>query len=204
MIERSFSAIIGLIAWVGLAVQFDATMVTTESVAGSVWAMLLYFTIIANFATAVVFTALAFGLDKFASPLMIGGVTISMLLVGVVYNTVLSGTIELSGGAKLADFLNHRVTPAAVSMFWLFVADKRQLSWKAPLQWAALPVLYFVYGLSRGVAEGSYPYPFMNLARLGWARTSFNAILMAAGFAAVGFGMVWLARKITSNQPHRR
>lgn len=191
MIRRLFAAIIALIAWAGLAVQFDATLGSLGSVAETLWAMLLYFTILANLAVAIIFTAMAVGCSKLGSPFLLGGVTITMLLVGVVYNMLLSGMYELSGGAKLADFLNHIVTPITVGCFWLFWAEKGYLGRWAPLQWALVPLLYFIYALMRGSTGGKYPYPFMDLARIGWTQTILNALVMAAGFAAVGFAMLW-------------
>jgi hypothetical protein len=196
MNSRIFAAIIAVIAWLGLAVQFAASFVTLGSVIATLWVMLLYFTIIANLAVAVVFTGTALGSSRLASPFLLAGTTIAVLLVGIVYNVLLQGMIELSGGAKLADRLNHSVTPVTVSLFWLFAAEKGHLHWRDPLRWALLPLAYFAYGITRGATEGQYPYPFMNLARLGWPQTLVNAAVMAACFLAVGFAMVWLDRRL--------
>lgn len=195
MIRRLFAAIIALIAWIGLGAQLDASLSSMGSMAKAIWAMLLYFTIIANLAAAIIFTALAAGVSRVASPFIIGGVTIAMVLVGVVYNTLLSGMLQLSGGAKLADVVNHIVTPITVSGYWLFMAEKGHLTWRAPPRWTLLPMTYFVYALARGGIEGTYPYPFMNLAQLGWPQTIANGVMMGMCFAAVGYGMVWLDKK---------
>ena len=195
-ITRISAGVIALIAWIGLGAQFFATLSTTGSVATALWLMFLYFTIIANFAAAVIFTAIA-GNAKWPSPFVIGGITITMLLVGIVYNTMLTGMIELSGGAKLADFLNHTITPITVSAFWLFLAGKGRLGFGAPIRWASVPLGYFVYGLIRGAKEGTYPYPFMNLGRLGWRPTLLNALGMAICFLVVGYVMIWLDQRLS-------
>jgi hypothetical protein len=55
-----------------------------------------------------------------------------------------------------------------------------------------LPAAYFVYALARGAAEGIYAYPFMDVARIGWMQTATTAVLMALGFLAAGYALVWL------------
>jgi hypothetical protein len=199
-IDRLLAAAIAAIAWTGLGLQFHATFGQLHSVAATLWTIFLYFTVITNLLVAIVFTAQAFGWSRIATPFNLGGVTIAILLVGIVYITLLNGSLELSGGAKLADTLNHKVTPVLVGLYWLFVAKKGRLDWNDPAKWALLPLAYFAYGLWRGHVEGKYPYPFMNLARLGWPQTLVNAVAMAMGFIAVGYVMVWLDRRMSGRR----
>lgn len=199
-IDRVLAAIIAAVAWVGLGLQFQASFGMLHSVPKTLWVMFFYFTVITNFLMAVVFTALAFGWNRIASPFNLGGVTIAMLLVGVVYNALLRGMIELSGGAKIADLINHSISPLLVGLYWLLVAKKGKLDWNDSARWALLPLAYFIYGIWRGKAEGKYPYPFMNLERLGWPQTLVNAALMAAGFIAVGYIMIWLDRRMSGRR----
>lgn len=199
-IDRVLALVIAAIAWVGLGLQFQASFGPLQSVPKTLWVMFLYFTVLTNFLMAVVFTALALGWTRIASPFNLGGVTIAMLLVGVVYNTLLRGMIELSGGAKLADTINHSVSPLLVGLYWLLVAKKGKLDWNDPTKWALYPLIYFVYAIWRGKTEGKYPYPFMNLDRLGWPQTLTNAVVMALGFIAVGYVMVWLDRRMAGRR----
>ena len=196
MAARILAALIAAVAWIGLAMQFRASLASLHTVPATLWAMLLYFTVITNLLVAVVFTAFALRLSRIATPFSLGGVTIAILLVGIVYNTLLKGLVELSGGAKLADAINHSITPVTVTLFWLFVADKGRLGKWAPIQWAGFPLLYFVYALARASLDGKYPYPFMNVEQLGWPQTLANAAIMALGFVAVGFAMRWLDRRL--------
>jgi hypothetical protein len=201
MMARILAAIVALIAWIGLAVQFRASYAVFHTVPSTLWAMVLYFTVIVNLLVAVVFTAMALGRSRLASPFRLGGVTIAILLVGIVYNTLLRGLVELSGGAALADLINHSVTPVTVTLFWIFVADKGHLGSRAPLHWAMLPLVYFAYALVRASFEGKYPYPFIDVAQLGWGRTLLNAAAIALVFVVMGSAMVWLDRRLSS---HRR
>jgi hypothetical protein len=185
------AALIAMIALVGLAVQFNAVMGRQGSVAVTAWSMLRYFTVITNLLVAGVFARVAFGRTS-ARPLILGGVTLTIILVGVVYGLLLTGLRELSGGDDFANLVLHKVVPILVPIWWLTFAPKGGLGWRDPWVWALLPLVYFGYGLARGAMDGVYPYPFMDLAKLGWPRTLAHAAGMAAGFLAAGFGLVWL------------
>lgn len=194
--RRVAAALVALVGWIGIGVQLDASTALAGSVPGAIWTMLLFFTIIANLLAAIVMTGIALDRRALMAPVMIGGVTIAILLVGVVYALLLRGLLELSGGARLADILLHSVTPVLVPLYWLLLAPKGGLTWRAPFLWACLPLAYFGYALVRGGLEGRYPYPFMNVAKIGWTATLTNATAMAAGFLLVGFVLVWFDRRL--------
>jgi hypothetical protein len=189
---RMLAALIALAAWIGLAVQFDATLARSGSVGAAVWILLRYFTVITNLLLAVVFTGIALGRPRFGAPLLLGGVTLAILLVGVVYGLLLRGLVELSGGAKLADLLLHHATPILAPLFWLGYAPKGALRRRDPLLWALFPLAYFAYALVRGAGGGAYAYPFMDVAQIGWMRTGVNAAVIALGFIMAGYIVLWL------------
>lgn len=193
---RIMAAVIALVALTGFAVQFHASLVRLNSIAETTWVVLRYFTIIANLLVAGVFAGIAAGRASFAAPALLGGVTLAILLVGVVYGLLLNGLLELSGGDKLADLLLHKVTPVLVPFWWLAFAPKGLLSSRDPWRWTTLPVIYLAYALARGALEGVYAYPFMDVPKIGWLRTEANALLMGVGFLAAGYGLVWLDRLI--------
>ncbi|MDF2119016.1 Pr6Pr family membrane protein [Roseiarcaceae bacterium H3SJ34-1] len=189
---RAAGGAVALVAWIGLAVQWRASTELAGSAAMAVWIMLRFFTIIANLIVAVVLSGFALGRQHFAAPRLLGAITLAILLVGVVYALLLRGLLELSGGAQLADVLLHKVTPILVPLFWLAFAPRGGLTFRDPWIWAILPLAYFAYALARGTMEGRYAYPFMDLAKLGWAQTVINAALIALGFVATGYVLVCL------------
>lgn len=200
-IGRVLAAGIAAVAWTGLGLQFRASMAQLDNdVVMTMWVVFRYFTVITNFLVAIVFSAQAFGRSRIASPFILAGVTLAILLVGVVYMTLLKGMIELSGGALLADTLNHKVTPVLCGLYWLLIAKKGKLDWNDPMKWALLPLAYFIYGIWRGKTEGKYAYPFLNLDKLGWSQVLANAAVIAAGFIAVGYIMVWLDRRMAGRR----
>lgn len=193
---RVFATLIALVAWAGLAVQFRSTLSFIGSVPQTIWVLLRYFTVMTNLLVAVVLTGLALGRPRFGAPILLGFVTLSILLVGIVYMTLLRGMIELSGGALLADALLHVWVPLLVPLFWLAFASKGKLGWRAPWWWSLYPLAYFAYALARGSAEGAYAYPFIDLDALGLARVAINSAAIAAAFLAAGFGFVALDRAL--------
>ena len=54
---RIAAAIVALVAWTGIAVQFQATHANTDSVAEALWILFRYFTILTNFIVALTMTA---------------------------------------------------------------------------------------------------------------------------------------------------
>jgi hypothetical protein len=192
---RGAAALIALLAWLGLAVQLLASLDLTGSWAGALWAMLRYYTILTNLAVGLLFLALAGKGFRPGSAGGLGGVTVSIALVGLVYSTLLRGLIELSGGARLADSLLHYVTPTLVPLFWLAFAPKGRLKPYHPLVWLCFLMVYFVYALARASFEHIYAYPFMNVEHLGWLRTLGNAAAIAVIFLLGAFGLIWLDRR---------
>ena len=71
-------------------------------------------------------------------------------------------------------------------------STSQRLKFDAPLVWAAYPVAYFAYALTRGHFDGRYPYPFMDVGKIGWTQTALNAGGIALGFMLAGYVLVWI------------
>jgi hypothetical protein len=191
---RIAAAAVALAAWAGLAMQFEASVANHGSAGAALWAMLRYFTIIANLLLALLFGAIALGWARQAAPRVLGGMTLTILLVGVVYILLLRGQAELNEGVALVGVLLHEVTPALTALFWLAFAPRGRLGCGDPLRWTALPLAYLGYALARGAVEGTYPYPFLDVASIGWGRALANSAAIAAGFVVAGYALVGIDR----------
>jgi hypothetical protein len=189
---RAAAALVAIACWAGLAVQFAATYGEQHDVARTLWILARYFTILTNLIVALVMTAVAIG--RRASPLLLGGITLAILLVGIVYAFLLQHLYTMTGAAKVADVMLHKLTPLLMLLWWLLFAPRAKLRWNAPLCWAAYPLVYFLYAIARGLNDGKYPYPFLDVGHLGWLQTAINAAGIAAGFVLAGFLLVWIDR----------
>jgi len=130
---RAAAGIIALIAWAGLAVQFDASAEQSGSAAEAIWIMLRFFTVTSNLLAAVALTGIAFGHPAFRSQSLLALMALSMLFVGVTYALLLRGLLELSGGAATANVILHYIMPILTPLFWLLFAPKGALRWRDPL-----------------------------------------------------------------------
>jgi hypothetical protein len=187
----------GLVALVGLAaliLQFTISLEKSGTAPAALWSMLRFFTIIGNTLTALVMLGAALGLRRLSTPAMLGGVTLFMALIGVVYAAVLRQTQHLTGDAQIANILLHYAMPPLVALFWLLLAPKGSLTRLDPPRWALLPLAYFPYAIARGRLDGRYPYPFLDVAKLGWVDVLTNAAVIAAGFLLAGLLLVLLDR----------
>jgi hypothetical protein len=119
-----------------------------------------------------------------------------MALIGIVYALLLRGLQHLTGTSLVIDWVMHDVQPPLVAMFWLAFAPKKGLRWRDPWLWAVPPALYFIYAMLRGQYGGGYPYPFIDVAKLGWLQTLFNAAAICFAFVVAGWLLVWLGRLI--------
>ncbi|MDX7953802.1 Pr6Pr family membrane protein [Lichenihabitans sp. Uapishka_5] len=181
-------------AWAGLGLEFARLDASRHAAAPTLWAMLRYFTITTNLAVAIAFTALACGLRPGAMPRWLAGLSLSTLLVGVVFRLLLEGLFI--HGLGLATVLMHRVTPVAVPLYWLAFVPKGRLGLVDPPLWLLYPLAYLAYALTRGSVEGRYPYPFLDVAAIGPARVGINALAIGVGFLGTGFVSVWIDRML--------
>jgi hypothetical protein len=129
--RNAAAALVAIICWAGLAIQFSATFANQHHLIPTLWVLLRFFTVITNLIVAVAMTLEATG--RRLPPFVLGGATISILLVGIVYMTLLRGLVALSGGALVADILLHKVSPVAMTLWWLLFAPRARLKSSAPL-----------------------------------------------------------------------
>jgi hypothetical protein len=184
--------LIASVCWAGIAIQFSASYGHSHSVLTTLWSLSRFFTIISNLALAIAMTAVALG--RRVSPTILGGLTLAILLVGIVYATLLRGLHPLSGPALVADYLLHYATPVLMAAYWLLFVPRGRVRWSAPWLWGLFPGLYFIYVLVRGQLDHRYPYPFIDVGKLGWQQVALNAAGIAFGVVVAGFLLVWIDR----------
>ena len=188
---RVAAAALALIAAVGLWLEAMIVHEAAGSTLGTLWILLRYFTTTTNAFVVLVFAVLALGRPPVVTPRIVAGTALSILLVGIVNAVLLRGIGRLFGPWRLDDVLVHAATPVLVPLFWLLATPKGHLRARDPFVWGLYPLAYLAYALGRGAWEGRYAYPFIDVARLGWARVGVTAGAIALGFIAVGG--LWVA-----------
>lgn len=203
-LARSAAACVAAIAWAALALRTHITIGEFVSEGDTVLAGLVhlsrYFTIWMNLLAAVAMTAVALGRwpgGAHTSEAALAGVALYMALVGVVNHALLRGLIDFTGPERVADILLHYITPALTIAYWLAFAPKTHLAYRHAIIWLALPLVYGAVALLRGAASGKYPYPFLDVGKLGFERATMNAALMGLALFAAGVAVVAVARALS-------
>lgn len=201
--------LLAIVAWSAVLLQLwlsvQLGLSNGKSVGGGLVAFLGYFTVLTNIFVALVSTAGA--LSKWPTapawlyrPSVVGCATTAILLVGIVYHLLLRNVWSPQGAQLLADNLLHYVVPACAVLHWLLYRRTEHLTAWEPLTWCLYPAAYLVYALARGELLGSYPYPFIDVAALGYPRVLANALGLIVVFAALGFAVLGTGRLVASRR----
>lgn len=139
-----------------------------------------FFTIDTNIIVAVCFTFIFLGnktcLGKFFSKAStVTAITVYITIVGIVYNVILRSLWEPEGMQKLVDELLHSFIPALFIIFWLIFVPIEKLQWKNAFPWLIYPGIYMAYAIIHGAITKFYPYPFVDVNKLGYTKALLNA-----------------------------
>lgn len=184
---------------------FSGAMERGQGPIEAIWSLLRMFTIITNLLVGLIFLRIAWRGTTSVSPLLIGGIMLGIVLVGAVYNLLLSMLPHQTIWYAMGDYIHHLVAPIAVPLWWVVFVRHGTLGWSAPLIWALYPLAYSIYTVARaqfmppGTGINSrYPYFFMDADQLGWPMALLSMAGIAVGFVLFGLMAValdkWLAR----------
>jgi hypothetical protein len=140
-----------------------------------------YFTIQSNLLAAAVLLAVAFRPSATAEWWR-GLAVVCMAITGVVFNLLLRD-VDAATIPWVNDVV-HVVMPVAMIWDWLTAPPRDPIAWPAALRWLIVPLLWLAYTFARGSAVGWYPYPFLDVGRLGAASVAATCAAIAAGFLA--------------------
>jgi len=206
-LERFYLAAMVIIGWFALVTQFYINM--TSGISG-IWELTVryfsYFTIQTNILVAVCFTALLLKPQSkwgrfFSRQQTLSAITVYIVIVGLIYNTILRFLWEPEGLQKIVDELLHSVIPLLVLFYWFVFTAKDRLQWKNVLPWLIYPFAYIVYVLIRGSVSGFYPYPFINTQRLGLDKVLVNSVGIAFVFICMSLLLVMIAKSTRKELP---
>ncbi|MCW5773564.1 MAG: Pr6Pr family membrane protein [Rhodospirillaceae bacterium] len=161
-----------------------------------------YFTILGNLLAVLVYVAALMGgatgaAQFFARAGVKSAVALYIVVVGLVYVAVLRVLWDPQGLAKLADVALHYVTPLYYLVYWLLFVDKSRLAYGDVPRWLIFPIVYAVYAVVRGVIAGIYPYPFLEIGKLGLWHVALNIVVLIVVFGLVGAILVGVGRALS-------
>ena len=162
-----------------------------------------FFTIQSNLIVGGTTALLAVRLDRpstvFRAFRLIGLVAITV--TGVVYHVALARIFDLDGIDQLGNQLVHTVVPLLAVIGWLIFGPRgltsRRVAWLSLL----FPVCWLAFTLIRGAVINWYPYPFINVSVIGYAKAILNAFWVALLLLGVAAGATALDSRLGPRGP---
>jgi hypothetical protein len=194
-----------LISVIAVGLQLWVTLNNREvSILHTIIRFFSYFTILTNSLVAIYFTYLwLFPLTKlgmfFKKFSTTTAITVYIVVVGIIYNVLLRSIWPVTGWGKVADELLHSFIPMYFLVYWLFFTERKQLKWSDAIPWLYYPLAYLIYTLIRGTITHTYPYPFVNVNKLGYQQTLMNCLGIGAVFYGLFLLMIAISKKRTAS-----
>ncbi|AUF97704.1 hypothetical protein M2396_003362 [Pseudomonas sp. BIGb0278] len=214
MARHPWLSLAALLGWFGLSVQLYLVLLARwqeqASLIGGLINLFGFFTVLSNTLVATVLSYAAFGHAAaarrwFLSARVSSGIAASIVLVSIAYSLLLRHLWHPQGWQWLADELLHDVMPLLFVVYWWRVVPKGQLRLSDLGWWSLYPAVYFAYTLWRGQQIGVYPYPFIDVASLGYGQVMINALVVLVAFWAIGLVLLaldrWQGRRRTQPLP---
>ena len=206
--RRRFVAVAALLGWSGLSIQLYLILYSRwtleASLIGGLVSFFSYFTVLSNTLVATVLTCEWTSRESaarrwFLQPWVSSAITISIAVVGLAYSVLLRHLWHPEGWQFLADELMHDIVPLLFLAYWWVCVPKGTLRLRHIGLWVIYPLLYFAYVLWRGHVLAVYPYPFIDVDKLGYPQVFVNAGGLLAGFVVIALIVIgldrWLGRR---------
>ena len=196
-------AVAAVLGWAGLSIQlyliFYSRWTLAASLLGGLVSFFSYFTVLSNTLVATVLTCELTSRESatrrwFLQPWVSSGIAVSIAVVGLAYNVLLRHLWHPQGWQWLADELMHDVMPLLFLAYWWCCVPKGALRLRHIAAWVIYPVVYFAYSLWRGHLLAVYPYPFIDVEKLGYPQVFVNAGGLLVGFVVIALVLIGLDR----------
>ncbi|MBF2080143.1 MAG: Pr6Pr family membrane protein [Synechococcales cyanobacterium T60_A2020_003] len=198
-----YAALTGGLTWIAVVLQFHIT--TNKAIEDGLgfWIGATryfgYFTVLTNLLVAIALTVpLIVPWHRISSflthPSTRTAIAGYIIMVGVAYYLLLKNVWNPQGLQLFVHHLLHSVIPIAYVMFWAMFVPKTRLQWRDLLVWLIYPLIYLAIALMRGALFNWYPYPFLEVDKLGYPEVLWNSLELLLGFAVVSLGLIGIGR----------
>jgi hypothetical protein len=118
-------------------------------------------------------------------------------VTGIVYSTLLRGVVDLHGAAAVTNALLHYVAPLMAVIGWFLFGPRPRIDENTLIYSMIFPALYVVYTLAHGAATKWYPYPFIDVHKLGYVTGALrNGIGLNVLLVGVGALFMWIDHRL--------
>jgi hypothetical protein len=203
MLQTTYRAAAGAFTAICVVMQYWLLLrgETFADMAASSVKFFSFFTILTNLLAAVALLlpliAPHSGVGRFLTrPNVRTAITGYIIIVGTVYYLLLSGLSQQQGWRIFFEYMLHYVTPPLFVLDWLLFVPKRDVDWRVVLGSLWYPLVYLVWTLLHGAVTGWYPYPFVDVADLGYPRALINIAGLVLAFLMLEAALVGIGRML--------
>lgn len=200
--KRFFSLIFVILGWFAIIMQYTLMCNNSELALPEMTIRFFsYFTILTNIIVAYYFTLQLFrNSEKTENSGIITAITVYILVVGLIYQLILRSAWNPVGMQKIVDELLHSIIPFLALLYWIFIANKKDLSYKLIPKWTIYPLLYLVFILIRGSFAGFYPYPFVDVVKFGYSQVFINSLYILIFFIVLSVVFIIVGKALSRQQ----
>ncbi|MDB5255425.1 MAG: hypothetical protein JWM14_120 [Chitinophagaceae bacterium] len=204
--SKILAVIIAALAWFALTVQFILMVKTnTTPLPETIIRYFSFFTILTNLLVAVYATSVALMPSTswgrfFSNPSVGTATTVYIVAVGVIYNAILRALWQPVGTQRIVDELLHTIIPFLFLMYWVLFLSRKELPWNAFFMWLIYPLAYCLYIIGRGYFSKFYPYPFMDVTKLGYKQVALNSLSVTIVFLGFSILLINIGRLKSSKK----
>ncbi|MEO6254189.1 MAG: Pr6Pr family membrane protein [Ferruginibacter sp.] len=195
-----YLACMAIAGWFALVAQFYLIIQNrVVSVGETITRYFSFFTILTNLIVALCVTFLLLKAKTrlgnfFSKTATLTAITVYITIVGIVYNVILRFLWNPQGLQYVVDEILHTIIPFLFILFWWLYVPKAGLQYKNALAWLVYPLLYIIYTAMRGEITGYYPYPFINVAELGYNKVLINSGGLLIAFLGLSLFLIAVAK----------
>ncbi|MDP3392609.1 Pr6Pr family membrane protein [Sediminibacterium sp.] len=186
---NTLAGIIALLVFCGIFLQLVLMIQapTSDSIFEVIIRFFSYFTILSNLIVFAYFISKALSAELgengfWTKPETSTAVTVYITVVGLVYHIVLSKIHNPQGLAKIADHGLHSFTPLVTLLYWFVFVSSKKVNYNSIPYWLLYPAFYFVYTIIHGALTQFYPYPFLDVNKIGLLQSFLNCLVVLVLF----------------------
>lgn len=193
---------LALLVLVALGIQFKVALRNPSFVPQNFFS---YFTNLSNLLGAGVFVYTAVtGRRGLVIDLLRGAAVEYLVITGIVYALLLSGSSESLGVLPWVNVVVHEIMPVAVIVDWVVVPPSHRIPLRRAMIWLIFPVAFMVYSLVRGPIVDWYPYPFLDPGKVGgYSGVALYGLGIAVAFIVVALLVAAAGNWLRGRRPVR-
>ncbi len=203
VVARTWHATTAVVVLVALVIQIPITAAATggafDTPAARVANLFTFFTILTN--VLVLGTGAVLAVAPRSRGTLFAVVRLDAVLgiavTGIVFHTLLADLYDLRGAEAFADLLFHTVSPVLTVLGWLLFGPRGLVDRAIVALSLLYPLLWLGFTLVRGAVTGWYPYPFVDVPRVGYPAVVVNSLGITALFLVLATALLGLDRLLS-------